>query len=49
MNKLFISLLLLTICHPVFAFDKVKLTKKWQHTPFELYLDAQEAYVVFSY
>ena len=26
------------------AYDKSKLTKKWQHTPFELYLSAQEAY-----
>lgn len=26
------------------GFDKTKLTQSWQHTPFDLYLDAQEAY-----
>ncbi len=26
------------------AYDKSKLTKEWQHTPFELYLSAKEAY-----
>ena len=26
------------------AYDKSKLTAKWQHTPFDLYLDAQEAF-----
>ena len=29
---------------PSVAYDKSELTKKWQHTPFELYLGAQEAY-----
>ena len=26
------------------AYDKSKLTEKWQYTPFDLYLDAQEAF-----
>lgn len=26
------------------AYDASKLTEEWQHTPFELYLDAREAY-----
>jgi rhodanese-related sulfurtransferase len=37
-------LVVMSISFDVMAFDKSKLTKKWQHTPFELYLSAQEAY-----
>jgi len=36
-------LLLLAFAMPVFAVDKSEVKKKW-HTPFDLYLDAQEAY-----
>jgi rhodanese-related sulfurtransferase len=44
MRYIILTLLLLSAGTSSFAFDKDKLTKKWQHTPFELYLDAQEAY-----
>lgn len=44
MNKIFFTLLIFSISTSSFAYDKSKLTKKWQHTSFELYLDAQEAY-----
>lgn len=44
MNKLIFLLFLSLLSLQVQAYDKVLLTKKWQHTPFELYLDAQEAY-----
>lgn len=44
MNRTFLTLTLLSVSFSCLAFDKNKLTKKWQHTPFELYLDAQEAY-----
>lgn len=42
--KILLGILLIGFSIQVAAFDKSKLTKKWQHTPFELYLDAQEAY-----
>lgn len=44
MNKLLLIILLLSSFEQAFAYDKNKLTKKWQHTPFDLYLGAQEAY-----
>lgn len=44
MTKILFILILLSISLPGLAFDKARLTKKWQHTAFELYLDAQEAY-----
>ncbi len=44
MKKLAFSIAILCISSYTFAYDKSKLTKEWQHTPFELYLDAQEAY-----
>ncbi len=44
MKKIFFIFLFFAISMPSAAYDKSKLTKKWQHTPFELYLDAQEAY-----
>ncbi|MEE9352022.1 MAG: rhodanese-like domain-containing protein [Thiotrichaceae bacterium] len=44
MKKFIFSILILSMWSYSFAYDKSKLTKAWQHTPFELYLDAQEAY-----
>ncbi|MEE9310384.1 MAG: rhodanese-like domain-containing protein [Cocleimonas sp.] len=44
MKKRIISIFLLLICFQAIAYDNSLLTKKWQHTPFELYLTAQEAY-----
>ncbi len=44
MNKTLLSLLLIFVSHTAIAYDLSKITKKWQHTPFELYLSAQEAY-----
>ncbi len=44
MNKLPVLILLLSISSQVLAFDKNLLTKESQHTSFELYLDAQEAF-----
>lgn len=44
MNKTLILSLLLLLSMQGYAYDKNNLTKKWQHTPFGLYLDAQEAY-----
>jgi rhodanese-related sulfurtransferase len=44
MQRFIFLTFVLLIASSVSAFDKNKLTKKWQHTPFELYLDAQEAY-----
>ena len=44
MKTFFFSILLMGMSLQVVAYDKSKLTKKWQHTPFELYLTAQEAY-----
>ncbi len=44
MKTFFLSILLIGMSLQVVAYDKSKLTKKWQHTPFELYLTAQEAY-----
>ncbi|MBL7004161.1 MAG: sulfurtransferase [Gammaproteobacteria bacterium] len=35
---------LLTVSTSVFALDKSLITKSWMKTPFELYLDPQEAY-----
>ncbi len=42
--RIFPLFVVISISFNVMAFDKSKLTKKWQHTPFELYLTAQEAY-----
>ena len=43
--KLFLSLIfLIGLSLQASAYDKSLLTKKWQHTPFELYLTAQEAF-----
>ncbi len=44
MPKILYILLLITISLPCAAYDKSNLTKGWQHTPYDLYLDAQEAY-----
>jgi rhodanese-related sulfurtransferase len=44
MKNLIISIFLTAISFQAIAYDKSLLTKKWQHTPFELYLTAQEAY-----
>ena len=44
MKKRIISIFLFLICFQAIAYDNSLLTKKWQHTPFELYLTAQEAY-----
>lgn len=44
MKKILLSIILISLSHNSLAYDKSKLTKQWQHTPFELYLDAQEAY-----
>jgi len=44
MKAIFISMFLIGMSLQASAYDKSKLTKKWQHTPFELYLSAQEAY-----
>lgn len=44
MPKLLIIFSFFIISLPSAAYDKTKLTKKWQHTPYDLYLDAQEAY-----
>ena len=44
MSKLLFILLFITISMSSAAYDKSKLTKKWQHTPYDLYLGAQEAY-----
>ncbi len=44
MRTLILISLLVGLSTSGFAYDKSKLTKKWQHTPFDLYLDAQEAF-----
>jgi len=44
MRKIILGLILVFLNIQTFAYDKSKLTKSWQHTPYELYLDAQEAY-----
>jgi len=44
MKTFLFSILLIGMSLQVVAYDKSKLTEKWQHTPFELYLTAQEAY-----
>ncbi len=44
MKKIFSILLLITISMSCAAYDKSNLTKKWQITPYDLYLGAQEAY-----
>lgn len=44
MKKMILSIIVLIISTQVFAYDKSKLTKSSQHTPFDLYLTAQEAY-----
>ena len=44
MSRYLTILLLLTLQQPLLAYDSNLLTKKWQHTPFKLYLSAQEAY-----
>lgn len=44
MKKLIGLIALIVLSTNCSAYDKSKLTKKWQHTPFELYLTAKEAY-----
>lgn len=44
MKKMIGLALLFVLSTNGYAYDKNKITKKWQHTPFELYLTAQEAY-----
>ena len=44
MKTFLFSIILISMSLQAVAYDKSKLTKKWQHTPFELYLTAQEAY-----
>jgi len=44
MRKFFFILLFITLSTPSTAYDKSLLTKKWQHTPYDLYLSAKEAY-----
>lgn len=44
MKKIIFYVLLILMTSPSFAVDKSVLTKDWQHTPFELYLNAKEAY-----
>ncbi len=44
MNKFLFCILIFASNTITYAYDASLLTKKWQHTPFELYLDAQEAY-----
>ena len=44
MRKILFGLLFFGLNIQIYAYDKSKLTEDWQHTPFELYLDAQEAY-----
>ena len=43
-SRLLLGAWLLGLAQLSFAYDASKLTKEWQHTPFELYLDAREAY-----
>lgn len=44
MKKILYSIIVFVLSTQTYAFDKSELTKKWQHTAFDLYLDAQEAY-----
>lgn len=44
MKQIFFIFLLITISMTSVAYDKSDLTKKWQKTPYELYLGAQEAF-----
>jgi len=44
MRKILFGLILFGLNIQIYAYDKSKLEEDWQHTPFELYLDAQEAY-----
>jgi len=44
MKKILFSFLLIITSPITTAYDLAKITKAWQHTPFELYLSAQEAY-----
>ncbi len=44
MKNIIASIFLITLSFQAIAYDKSLLTKKWQHTPFELYLTAQGAY-----
>ena len=44
MRKLLLLGFIFLLSSSVNAYDKSKLTKAWQHTPFDLYLDAQEAF-----
>ena len=44
MKNIVASIFLIILSFQAVAYDKSLLTKKWQHTPFELYLTAQEAY-----
>lgn len=42
--KKILFLILLLAANNAYSVDKSVLTKKWQHTPFDLYLNAREAY-----
>lgn len=44
MKNIIACIFLIALSFQAIAYDKSLLTKKWQHTPFELYLTAQEAY-----
>ena len=44
MKNIIASIFLIALSFQAIAYDKSLLTKKWQHTPYELYLTAQEAY-----
>lgn len=44
MKNIITSIFLIALSFQAIAYDKSLLTKKWQHTPYELYLTAQEAY-----
>lgn len=44
MRYFFLFCILFSLSSTTHAYDKSLLTKKWQHTPYDLYLDAQEAF-----
>lgn len=44
MKRPVLAIILFSISFHVLAYDKSRLTETWQHTPFDLYLDAQEAH-----
>jgi len=44
MNKILISIVILLSSQLTFSYDMSLITKEWQKNPFELYLNAKEAY-----